>query len=43
MDRFLAVSTFAKVVELGSFARAAERIGLSTSAVSRQVSELECR
>lgn len=41
MDRFLAVSTFAKVVELGSFARAAERIGLSTSAVSRQVSELE--
>ena len=41
MDRFLAVSTFAKVVELGSFARAAERLGLSTSAVSRQVSELE--
>jgi DNA-binding transcriptional LysR family regulator len=41
MDRFLAVNTFAKVVELGSFARAAERLGLSTSAVSRQVSELE--
>lgn len=41
MDRFLAVGTFAKVVELGSFARAAERLGLSTSAVSRQVSELE--
>jgi DNA-binding transcriptional LysR family regulator len=41
MDRFLAVSTFVKVVELGSFARAAERLGLSTSAVSRQVSELE--
>jgi DNA-binding transcriptional LysR family regulator len=41
MDRFLAVRTFAKVVELGSFARAAERLGLSTSAVSRQVSELE--
>ncbi len=41
MDRFLAVSTFAKVVELGSFSRAAERLGLSTSAVSRQVSELE--
>ena len=37
----LAIGTFAKVVELGSFARAAERIGLSTSAVSRQVSELE--
>jgi DNA-binding transcriptional LysR family regulator len=41
VDRFLAVNTFAKVVELGSFARAAERLGLSTSAVSRQVSELE--
>ncbi len=41
MDRFLAIGTFAKVVELGSFARAAERVGLSTSAVSRQVSELE--
>jgi len=41
MDRFMAVKTFAKVVELGSFARAAERLGLSTSAVSRQVSELE--
>jgi DNA-binding transcriptional LysR family regulator len=41
MDRFQAVNTFAKVVELGGFARAAERLGLSTSAVSRQVSELE--
>lgn len=41
MDRFQAVNTFAKVVELGSFARAAERLGQSTSAVSRQVSELE--
>jgi DNA-binding transcriptional LysR family regulator len=41
VDRFLAVNSFAKVVELGSFARAAERLSLSTSAVSRQVSELE--
>ena len=41
MDRFLAVRSFAKVVELGSFARAAERLSLSTSAVSRQVSDLE--
>ncbi len=41
MDRFQAVNTFAKVVELGSFSRAAERLGQSTSAVSRQVSELE--
>ena len=41
VDRFSAVSAFAKVVEVGSFARAAERLSLSTSAVSRQVSELE--
>jgi DNA-binding transcriptional LysR family regulator len=41
MDRFRAIETFARVVESGSFARAAERLGLSTSAVSRQVSDLE--
>lgn len=41
MDRFLAVSVFAKVVEQGSFARAASRLELSTSAVSRHVAELE--
>lgn len=41
MDRFLAVNTFVKVVELGGFAKAADRLGLSTSAVSRQVSDLE--
>jgi DNA-binding transcriptional LysR family regulator len=41
MDRFAAVETFVRVVEQGSFARAAERLELSTSAVSRQVAELE--
>ena len=41
MDRFNAMATFAKVVELGSFARAADRVDVSVSAVSRQVSELE--
>jgi DNA-binding transcriptional LysR family regulator len=41
MDRFAAVASFVKVVELGSFARAAERLSLSTSAVSRQVADLE--
>jgi DNA-binding transcriptional LysR family regulator len=32
---------FAQVVEAGSFAKAAERLGLSTSAASRHVAELE--
>ena len=41
MDRFQAITAFARVVELGSFARAAERLSVSTSAVSRQVAELE--
>jgi DNA-binding transcriptional LysR family regulator len=41
MDRFNALATFARVVELGSFARAADRLSVSTSAVSRQVAELE--
>ena len=41
MDRFAAMSVFAKVVELGSFARTADRLELSTSAVSRQVADLE--
>jgi DNA-binding transcriptional LysR family regulator len=41
MDQFAAMRAFARVVELGSFARSAERLGLSTSAVSRQVADLE--
>jgi DNA-binding transcriptional LysR family regulator len=41
MDRFQAVTTFCRVVEAGSFARAAERLGVSVSSVSRQVSDLE--
>jgi len=41
VDRFRALTVFAKVVEQGSFARAAERLTLSTSAVSRHVAELE--
>jgi len=41
VDRFQAFSTYAKVVELGSFVRAAERLDVSTSAVSRQVADLE--
>jgi DNA-binding transcriptional LysR family regulator len=41
MDRFQAISTFVRVVETGSFVRAAERLDVSVSAVSRQVAELE--
>jgi len=41
MDRFDAIRVFTQVVESGSFAKAAERLGLSTSAASRQVAELE--
>src|SRR5512139_390178 len=41
MDRFQAMTVFAKVVEQGSFARAAERLSISTSACSRLVAELE--
>jgi DNA-binding transcriptional LysR family regulator len=41
MDRFHAIAAFVKVVECGSFARAAERLDVSVSSVSRHVSELE--
>ena len=41
MDRLAAIQVFAQVVEAGSFAKAADRLGLSTSATSRHVAELE--
>jgi DNA-binding transcriptional LysR family regulator len=41
MDRLAAMQVFAQVVETGSFAKAAERLALSTSAASRHVAELE--
>ncbi len=41
MDKFAALTIFATVVEQGGFSRAADKLGLSTSAVSRHVSELE--
>jgi DNA-binding transcriptional LysR family regulator len=41
VDRFIAISAFVKVVETGSFARAAERLDVSVSSVSRHVSDLE--
>jgi DNA-binding transcriptional LysR family regulator len=41
MDRFDAIRVFAQVVESGSFAKAAERLSVSTSAASRHVADLE--
>jgi DNA-binding transcriptional LysR family regulator len=41
VDTLAALRVFVKVVELGSFARAAERLERSTSAVSRQIADLE--
>lgn len=41
MDRFTALTVFRQVVDLGSFAAAARRLGLSPAAVSKNVGELE--
>jgi DNA-binding transcriptional LysR family regulator len=41
MDRLGTIQVFAQVVESGSFAKAAAKLGLSTSAASRHVAELE--
>ncbi|MEJ2920051.1 LysR family transcriptional regulator [Bordetella avium] len=41
MDTYSAMQTFARVVELGSFAAAAERAGLARSVVTRQIAYLE--
>ncbi|WP_319242676.1 LysR family transcriptional regulator [uncultured Propionivibrio sp.] len=41
MDRFEAMRVFCAVIEAGSFAAAANQLGLSTTAVSRHVAQLE--
>lgn len=41
MDRLGAMGAFVRVVEAGSFVRAAEKFGASTSSMSRQIAELE--
>ena len=43
IDRFAAVSTFLRVAETGSFSAAGTALGLSPSAVSKQISHLEDR
>lgn len=41
MDRFVALRVFCKVVEEGNFAAAAQQTGMSRSAISKNVRELE--
>jgi len=41
MDKFHSIAAFARVVEAGSFAGAATRLGVSVSSVSRLVADLE--
>jgi len=41
VDRFEAMKVFVRVVEAGSFVRAAEKLELSTTATSRLVADLE--
>jgi DNA-binding transcriptional LysR family regulator len=41
MDRFAAMQAFLRVVEAGSFVRAAERLNWSTSSLSRLIADLE--
>lgn len=41
MDRWAAMQTFVRVVEAGSFVAAAGRRGVSTTAASRQIADLE--
>src|SRR5690606_11318423 len=41
MDRFTALQVFRHVAELGSFAEAGRKLGLSPPAISKNVAELE--
>jgi DNA-binding transcriptional LysR family regulator len=41
MDRWSAMEAFVRVVEAGSFVAAAERLGISTSSLSRLIADLE--
>ena len=43
MDRLVSMQAFTRVVDVGSFARAAEHLGLSPSALSQTIRQLEAR
>lgn len=42
MDRFQAMQLFVRIVELGSFSRAAEQQGISRASATAQLKQLEC-
>jgi DNA-binding transcriptional LysR family regulator len=41
MDRLSSMEAFVRVVEAGTFVAAADRLGISTSSLSRLVADLE--
>jgi DNA-binding transcriptional LysR family regulator len=41
MDKFMALTVFARVVEQGGFTAAAKKLGLSPSAVTKTIARLE--
>lgn len=43
MDRFSQMQAFVEVADRGSISRAADKLGLAKSVVSRRLSELEAR
>ena len=43
MDRFVAMQAFARVVETGSFTKAADTLHLSKTSVTQLVQQLEAR
>lgn len=43
MDQLREIEAFVAVAQLGSFVKAADKLGLSKAMVSRHVSELEAR
>ncbi|MGH1539760.1 MAG: LysR family transcriptional regulator [Arenicella sp.] len=43
MNKFAQIQAFVELVDAGSATKAAERLGVATSAISRRVSELEAR
>ncbi|MEN9473855.1 MAG: hypothetical protein RIS48_575 [Pseudomonadota bacterium] len=43
MDRFEAIRLFTRIVELGSFSRAAEQLGITRAGATQAIQQLEAR